>query len=122
MLAKVLADDHYRDLEALVMALADVLKGQVAGIDAQIIQVDEANVTGHPEDGPIAAAGINRVLEAVPQARQGRSPLLRQLRGPDHSERHLREARGVSERARRRTTWCWRWRVGRPRNWPCCAR
>lgn len=70
MLAKVLADDHYRDLEALVMGLADVLKGQVASIDAQILQVDEANVTGHPEDGPIAAKGINRVLEAVPQERR----------------------------------------------------
>ncbi len=70
MLAKVLADAHYRDLQALVMGLAEVLKAQVAEIDAQIIQVDEANVTGHPEDGPIAAAGINRVLEAVPLARR----------------------------------------------------
>jgi 5-methyltetrahydropteroyltriglutamate--homocysteine methyltransferase len=65
MLAKVLADEHYHDRQALVMALADVLKRQVAGIDADVIQVDEANVTGHPEDGAIAAAGINRVLEGV---------------------------------------------------------
>ncbi len=62
MLAKVLADEHYGDLESLVMALADVLKDQLAGIDADVIQVDEANVTGHAEDGAIAAAGINRVL------------------------------------------------------------
>jgi len=27
--------------------------------------VDEANVTGHAEDGPMAAEGINRVLEGV---------------------------------------------------------
>ena len=65
MLAKVLADEHYPDRQALVMALADVLKAQVARIDADVIQVDEANVTGHPEDGAIAAAGINRVLEGV---------------------------------------------------------
>ena len=65
MLAKVLADEHYGNFERLVMALADVLNGQLAGIDADVIQVDEANVTGHAEDGPIAAAGINRVLEAA---------------------------------------------------------
>ena len=65
MLAKVLADEHYGSLETLVMELADVLVGQLAGINADVIQVDEANVTGHAEDGPIAAAGINRVLEGV---------------------------------------------------------
>ena len=65
MLAKVLADAHYRDIRALVMALADVLKAQVQGVDAEVIQVDEANITGHADDGPIAAAGINRVLEGV---------------------------------------------------------
>ncbi len=65
MLAKMLADEYYNDMENLVMALADVLKGQVESIDAQVIQIDEANVTGHPDDGPIAAAGINRILEGV---------------------------------------------------------
>lgn len=65
MLAKMLANDHYAALPDLVMALADVLKSQVAKVDAEIIQIDEANVTGNPEDGLIAAAGINRVLEGV---------------------------------------------------------
>ena len=65
MLAKMLADDHYHDLEALVMSLADVLQDQLAGIDAAVIQVDEANVTGHAHDGPLAAAAINRVLAGV---------------------------------------------------------
>jgi 5-methyltetrahydropteroyltriglutamate--homocysteine methyltransferase len=65
MLAKVIADEHYRDLGQLVMALADVLREQVAQIDAEVVQIDEANVTGHAEDGPLAAAGINRVLEGV---------------------------------------------------------
>ncbi len=65
MLAKMLADEHYYNLEDLVLTLSEVLRDQVAGIDADIIQVDEANVTGHAEDGPIAAAGINRVLEGV---------------------------------------------------------
>ena len=65
MLAKVLADEHYEHFEDLVIALADVIKAQLSGIDAQVIQVDEANVTGHPDDGPTAALGINRVLEAA---------------------------------------------------------
>jgi len=62
MLAKTLLDAHYGDLERLVMALADVLRQQVATIDAPVLQVDEANLPGCPQDGPIAAAGINRVL------------------------------------------------------------
>jgi len=65
MLAKTLADEYFQDLGKLVIALADVLKTQIEQIDADIIQVDEANVTGHAEDGEIAAAGINRVLEGV---------------------------------------------------------
>lgn len=65
MLAKTLADEHYRDLGALVMALGELLAAQVAEIDAEVIQIDEANVTGHADDGPIAAAGINRILQAV---------------------------------------------------------
>ncbi len=63
MLAKVLADRHYGQLDQVVMALADVLKAQLASIDADIVQVDEANVTGHARDGSLAARGINRVLE-----------------------------------------------------------
>lgn len=65
MLAKVIADEHYGQLEPLVMALAEVLREQLALIDADIVQIDEANVTGHPHDGPLAAAGINHVLSAV---------------------------------------------------------
>jgi 5-methyltetrahydropteroyltriglutamate--homocysteine methyltransferase len=70
MLAKVLDDDHYGSLGALVMALADLLKAQLAEIDAAVVQVDEANVTGHPDDGLIAAAGINRVLEGATAGRR----------------------------------------------------
>jgi 5-methyltetrahydropteroyltriglutamate--homocysteine methyltransferase len=65
MLAKTLADEYFGDIERLVIALASVLKEQVEEIDAEVIQVDEANVTGSPDDGPIAAAGINRILEGV---------------------------------------------------------
>jgi 5-methyltetrahydropteroyltriglutamate--homocysteine methyltransferase len=65
MLAKVLLDRHYRDRAALANALADALAAQVAEIDADVVQVDEANITGAPEEGEWAAAAINRVLDAV---------------------------------------------------------
>ena len=69
MLAKTVGDEYYGDVERLVMAIADVLQVQVRAIDAEVVQVDEANVTGHPHDAQIAAAGINRVLEAVQNAK-----------------------------------------------------
>jgi 5-methyltetrahydropteroyltriglutamate--homocysteine methyltransferase len=65
MLAKTVSDEHYGDLESLVFAFADILQAQLRPIDADVVQVDEANVTGHPQDGRIAAEGINRVLEGI---------------------------------------------------------
>jgi 5-methyltetrahydropteroyltriglutamate--homocysteine methyltransferase len=65
MLAKTLLDRHYGDLRALTMALAEVLARQVAEIDAAVLQVDEANLTGHPQDGAWAFEPVNRVLDAV---------------------------------------------------------
>ena len=65
MLAKTLLDEHYHDLPALTMALAEVLRAQVADIDAPVLQLDEANLTGHPEDAAWAHEPINHVLSAV---------------------------------------------------------
>jgi 5-methyltetrahydropteroyltriglutamate--homocysteine methyltransferase len=65
MLAKTLLDDHYGDLAELVNAIADVLAKQVESIDASVLQVDEANLPGSPQDAEIAAAGINRILSAA---------------------------------------------------------
>ncbi|MBI3970069.1 MAG: cobalamin-independent methionine synthase II family protein [Chloroflexi bacterium] len=70
MLAKVLLDRHYGDRHQLSLALAGVLREQVAGVDADVIQVDEANLAGHPEDGEIAAEAMNRLLEGVPEGRE----------------------------------------------------
>jgi 5-methyltetrahydropteroyltriglutamate--homocysteine methyltransferase len=69
MLAKTLLDEHYGDLTALVLAIADVLAEQVAGLPVDVLQVDEANVSGNPDDGPLAAAGINRILSSFPGER-----------------------------------------------------
>lgn len=65
MLARTLLDNHYGDFEALTMAIADVLAEQVKGLPCGVVQVDEANIPGNPEDGPLAARAINRVLDAV---------------------------------------------------------
>jgi 5-methyltetrahydropteroyltriglutamate--homocysteine methyltransferase len=63
MLARTLLDRHYGAFEDLLMAIADVLAAQVAGLPCDCLQVDEANVPGNPGDGPLAAAAINRVLD-----------------------------------------------------------
>jgi 5-methyltetrahydropteroyltriglutamate--homocysteine methyltransferase len=65
MLAKTLQDTHYRDLRALTMDLAEVLRRQVAEIDAAVVQVDEANLPGHPQDAGWAHEPINHVLAGV---------------------------------------------------------
>lgn len=68
MLTKTLMDHHYRDNAALALAIGKAMARQVAEIDAQVIQIDEANITGHPEEGAWAADAINVVLDAVSKA------------------------------------------------------
>jgi 5-methyltetrahydropteroyltriglutamate--homocysteine methyltransferase len=65
MLAKTILDAHYRDQRALALDLADILRRQVEAIDAAVVQVDEANLPGSPQDAPWAAEAINRVLSGV---------------------------------------------------------
>jgi 5-methyltetrahydropteroyltriglutamate--homocysteine methyltransferase len=62
MLARTLLDDRYRSLEALTLAIADLLALQVRGLPCHCLQVDEANIPGNPDDAPLAAEAINRVL------------------------------------------------------------
>jgi 5-methyltetrahydropteroyltriglutamate--homocysteine methyltransferase len=65
MLAKTLVDRHYRDRAELAHALARVLAEQVAHCDADVVQLDEANLPGAPEEWRWAAEAINIVLDAV---------------------------------------------------------
>jgi 5-methyltetrahydropteroyltriglutamate--homocysteine methyltransferase len=67
MLAKTLYDRHYRDPARLAHAIAAVLAEQVRGLDAAVVQLDEANLPGHPQEWKWAAASINEVLKAVPK-------------------------------------------------------
>jgi 5-methyltetrahydropteroyltriglutamate--homocysteine methyltransferase len=65
MLAKTLVDNHYKSTPDLAMAIADALAEQVRHLDADVVQIDEANVPGNPDEWPWAASAINRVLDAV---------------------------------------------------------
>lgn len=68
MLAKTVYDAHYGHLRDLTAALAQILADAVQDIPADVIQVDEANLPGHPEDVAWAYEPINTVLNAAPRA------------------------------------------------------
>jgi 5-methyltetrahydropteroyltriglutamate--homocysteine methyltransferase len=65
MLAKTLVDHHYGKLPELALALGEALAAQVRHVDAEVVQVDEANLPGNPDEWPWAAEALNRVLRAV---------------------------------------------------------
>src|SRR5687767_7346668 len=70
MLCKTLMDHHYRDRAALAQALGAALAKQVAELDPEVLQVDEANIPGHPDEGPWAADAINQILDAATRAKE----------------------------------------------------
>jgi 5-methyltetrahydropteroyltriglutamate--homocysteine methyltransferase len=70
MLNKTLIDHHYQDGAALANAIGDALAAQVKSIDPAVLQVDEANISGAPEEGEWAAEAINRVLDACTGAKE----------------------------------------------------
>jgi 5-methyltetrahydropteroyltriglutamate--homocysteine methyltransferase len=65
MLAKMLINKHYPDTPALAHAIADVLAEQVRHLHADVVQLDEANLPGSPDEWEWAASALNRVLDAV---------------------------------------------------------
>jgi 5-methyltetrahydropteroyltriglutamate--homocysteine methyltransferase len=65
MLCKTLMDHHYQDRAALALALGQALAKQVTDLNPQVLQIDEANIPGHPDEGPWAAEAINVILDAV---------------------------------------------------------
>jgi 5-methyltetrahydropteroyltriglutamate--homocysteine methyltransferase len=66
MLSKMLLNKYYKDKVALALAIADVLAEQVKYVDAEVIQIDEANLPGAPQEWEWAAEAINQVLRAIP--------------------------------------------------------
>ena len=65
MLARVLTNCHYPDLPALAMDVAKVLRSQLALVEADTVQLDEASIVGFPQDAEWAADAINYVLDGV---------------------------------------------------------
>lgn len=70
MLCKTLMDHHYKSRSDLALAIGRALAKQVADLDPDVLQVDEANITGHPEEGDWAAESINLVLDGCPRAKK----------------------------------------------------
>jgi 5-methyltetrahydropteroyltriglutamate--homocysteine methyltransferase len=70
MLCKTLMDRHYKSKPDLAMALGAALAKQVADIDPEVLQVDEANITGYPDQGAWAADSINLILDAATKCKE----------------------------------------------------
>ena len=66
MLAKTIPNKFYKDKEAVTMALAEAMAKQVAQLNADVIQLDEANLPGHPNEWEWALRAINIMLDAIP--------------------------------------------------------
>ncbi|MBI5095952.1 MAG: cobalamin-independent methionine synthase II family protein [Candidatus Hydrogenedentes bacterium] len=65
MLSKSVLDHHYGSRPKLCMAIAEILATQVKEIGAEVVQIDEANIPGHPDEADWALEGINHVLDAI---------------------------------------------------------
>jgi 5-methyltetrahydropteroyltriglutamate--homocysteine methyltransferase len=70
MLSKTLMDKQYRSKPELAAAIGAALAKQAAEIDPDVLQVDEANITGHPDEAEWAAKAINLVLDACTGAKE----------------------------------------------------
>jgi 5-methyltetrahydropteroyltriglutamate--homocysteine methyltransferase len=64
-LARTLLDNHYKGIRELAHAIADVFAHQISEIDADVVQIDEALLTGHPEDAAWVAEVLNTTFSAV---------------------------------------------------------
>jgi 5-methyltetrahydropteroyltriglutamate--homocysteine methyltransferase len=65
MLSKVMLDRHYGSPRGVALGFARGLRKQLEGVQADVVQLDEANISGHPDDTEWALTAINHVLEAV---------------------------------------------------------
>ena len=66
MLCKTLYSRYYDNVSVLALAMARVLADQIRHIDADVVQIDEANLPGAPHEAGWAAEAINIMLDAVP--------------------------------------------------------
>lgn len=68
-MAKMAADEHYGDQEALIMAYAEALNEEVREMKAagaNVIQIDEPHMQAHPKDSNrYGIAAIDRALQGI---------------------------------------------------------
>lgn len=69
MLARLLTNDHYSDIQHMAMDIAAVLRRQLELVDADTVQLDEASIAGNPQDAAWAVEAINHVLDGIPHER-----------------------------------------------------
>ena len=68
-MAKMALDEHYGDLEALIMAYAEALNEELREMKAagaDVIQIDEPHMQAHPKEaGRFGIAAIDRALQGI---------------------------------------------------------
>ena len=68
-MAKLAADEHYLDQEALIMAYAKVVNEEIRDLQAagaDLVQIDEPYMQAHPEEADrYGVAAINRALDGI---------------------------------------------------------
>jgi 5-methyltetrahydropteroyltriglutamate--homocysteine methyltransferase len=68
-MAKLAADEYYRDQEALIMAYAKAVNEEIQdlqGAGADLVQIDEPYMQAHPEEADrYGVAAINRALDGI---------------------------------------------------------
>lgn len=67
-LARLSADQHYRDLVAFTMDLADALHSEARALvqaGATVLQVDEPALTLHHEDEPLVSRALARIFDGL---------------------------------------------------------
>jgi 5-methyltetrahydropteroyltriglutamate--homocysteine methyltransferase len=69
MLARLLTNDYYSDIQHMAMDIAAVLRRQLELVDADTVQLDEASIAGNPQDATWAVEAINHVLDGIPHER-----------------------------------------------------
>jgi 5-methyltetrahydropteroyltriglutamate--homocysteine methyltransferase len=65
MLSKVMMDRHYGSPRGVALGFARALRKQLELVPADVVQIDEANIAGHPDDTEWALPAVNHVLETV---------------------------------------------------------
>jgi 5-methyltetrahydropteroyltriglutamate--homocysteine methyltransferase len=65
MLSRMMTNCYYKDIPELAMDIAAVLRRQLALIEADVVQLDEACIAGYPQDSAWAAEAINHVFDGV---------------------------------------------------------